>query len=209
MELSGKTSKVLGHVLAFAFLCIGALILNDVYLYHASKSWPSITGTVTSSYSSCGPSRNYNCTAEVSYAYGARTGQAQVQSSGLWSTGKWTTDEMLNDFREGAAVKVRVDPARPGRTRLEGAGAMDWRVGLFLLALAAGGFALNKDWGGGPGSGQGDASQYPHSVPPAATEEELAPKPYRKASSRYGRLIFALLGIAAAFLINLFLALRR
>ena len=30
---------------------------------------------------------------------------------------------------------------------------MDWRAGVFFLALAAGVFALNKDRGGAPGSG--------------------------------------------------------
>ncbi len=209
MELSGASSRLLGHVLAFAFLCLGTFILNDVYLFHASKSWPAEAGTVTGSYSSCAAGRNYNCTAEVSYAYGSRTGQAQMQSSGLWYTGKWATDEMLKNFREGAPVKVRVDPARPGRTRLEGAGAMDWRAGVFFLALAAGIFALNKDRGGAHAPGQDGASPYPHGVPPAATEKEPAPKPYRNAYPRYGRLIFALLGIAAAFLINFFIALRQ
>lgn len=194
---------MVGYILAFALLCISALIFSDVYLSHASKSWPVVTGTVTSSYSSCVPGRNYNCTAEVSYAYGTRTGRAQVQSGGLWYTGKWTTDQMLGNFRQGAAVKVRVDPARPGRTRLEGAGAMDWRAGLFFLALAAVVFALNNDW-----PGQGNAGPYPHSAPPAAGVESRQ-RSRSRAHPRYGRLIFALLGIVAAFLINFFLLLRK
>lgn len=206
MELSGTAGKLLGHILAFAFLCIGALILNDAYLYNASKSWPAVAGTVTRSYSSCVPGKSYNCTAEVSYAYGTGAGRAQVHAGGLWYTGKRTTDEMLENFREGAAVKVRVDPARPWQNRLEGAGAMDWRAGVFFLALAAGVFALNKDRGGAPGSGLG----YPEPNQPAPAGEEPAPKRSRgSAYPRYGRLIFALLGIAAAFLINFFLALRQ
>ena len=131
-----------------------------------------------------------------------------MHSGGLWYTGKWTTDELLENFREGAAVKVRVDPSAPGRARLEGAGAMDWRAGAFFLGLAVFILILNKSSEDAPASGQGYAGPDPRGAPPA--QDGLAPKrPRSYAAYRYERFAFALLGIVIFFIVNFLLLLRR
>lgn len=200
--------KIGGYLLAIAFFSLSVFIFYDVFLARASKSWPFMTGTVTRSSGNCVPGKSYNCTADVSYAYGVYRGRAQVHSDSLWYTGKSETTEMLKNFGEGAPVRVRYDPDAPGRSRLEGAGAMDWRVGAFFLALAWFVYFLAAGGTASPAAVQAYArpAPAPEAWPDAA--QLAAARRGRRNTKVYG-LLFSVLGIVIVFLVNFFLALRR
>lgn len=138
-ENTGTKGKGAGKftysLLALALLGLGAFVLYDVYVYNASKSWPSVGARVIASRTSCVPGRNTNCSARVRYSYLDFTAEAEIHSSGLFLTGEYRANEALKPFQPGAYILVHYDPARPHRSRPAGGGAMDWRLGLLLAGM--------------------------------------------------------------------------
>lgn len=131
-EEGGKLGYTL---LALALLALGAFILYDVYVYNASKAWPSVDARVIDSRTSCGPGKKTNCRALVRYSYLDFTAEAEIHSDSLFPTGGYRAEASLKPFQPGADIVVHYDPNAPRRSRPAGGGAMDWRMGLLLAGL--------------------------------------------------------------------------
>ena len=128
-------AKFAYSLLALALLGVGAFILYDVYVYNASKSWPSLDAKVIESWSKCVSGKKRNCSAHVRYSYLDLTAEAEIHSDTFFKTNDYRTNEALKPFRQGSVIKVHYDPARPRRSRPAGGGAMDWRLGLLLAGV--------------------------------------------------------------------------
>lgn len=132
-----RNSGAVRYLLPLVLLALSAMIFNDVLNFNASKKWPVMDGAVTRSWSECSHSGRggTTCSVYVSYKYGAYSGRTQVHDNTVLSVGVIRAGYIASRFPQGLALKVYYDPANPRRSRLEGAGVMDWRWGVFFFGF--------------------------------------------------------------------------
>ena len=147
-----STSRIPAPSLLIAlsvFCIIGAIVAGgisaaDILNGRASRSWPSVTGTVVSSQIRNGSKRTYH--ADVSYQYavhGIPYVRDRIVFGQYGSTDKSIAAAWVQKYPLGASVQVSYAPSDPSRSVLEpGVLPMTWVFAAISPAFAAAAFIL-------------------------------------------------------------------